>query len=282
MFTGEEMRDDVPDQPGRCGASLTNAVRVGLILVIMIVLEGLARAQSGMDVSDVSPISLHPGVPTIVQMPDEIEHTWVFHSGEFMVQGVRDKLYLRPRPGTRAGVEGLVEVKAGTLHQVFWLRVVKRVEDAQREVVVPPVVAAKCAEPAASAAPAAESAASVSGGAPEPSEPSAPEPAEPKGAITAEPGGTAAAADDERDAATDGERDAPAAGSPRFVISVHAVAALVGTTGVTVAGYEAIDARQPHRAFGMRVAVTPPDAWWSVEASVSGEQLVAPTSARQG
>jgi hypothetical protein len=58
---------------------------------------------------------------------------------------------------------------------------------------------------------------------------------------------------------------------------VHAVAAL-GTTEVTVAGYEPKDVRQPHHAFGVLVAGHPRDTWWSVEASVSGEWPVAPVT----
>jgi hypothetical protein len=78
-------------------------------------------------------------------------------------------------------------------------------------------------------------------------------------------------------AAADDARDT---GALRFDLSVQALAALAGTTQLTVAGFKAIDARQPHRAFGVRVAGSPHDARWAVEANVSGEWPAAPTTHR--
>jgi hypothetical protein len=307
MFTGEEMRDDVPDQPGRCGASLTNAVRVGLIPMAIIAFSfpGPALAQPDEDLWDTIPV--HPGVTTVVRLPDQIER--VRFSGQvaglIRATALGDKLLIRPQRGAPPWDEVSLQVKTATVRVRFRLRLAGRARDAWRHVVVAPAV--ECAGPAAPAVPAtatptASASASAPGPAePEPSapapgpgeslasvpsepsasapgsaEPSAPEGAEPAGAVTAEPGGTATAARD-RDDAAKRERDADATGSPRFEVSVHAVAALVGTTELAVAGYEAIDARQPHRAFGMRVAVAPHGAWWAVETSVSGEWLAAPT-----
>jgi hypothetical protein len=70
---------------------------------------------------------------------------------------------------------------------------------------------------------------------------------------------------------------AGAAARPRFAISIHAVAALAGTTELTVPGYQATQARQPHRAIGIRVTGRRPGASCGVEANVSGEWPVAPT-----
>ena len=67
------------------------------------------------------------------------------------------------------------------------------------------------------------------------------------------------------------------AGSPGFEISVHAVAALVGATEITVAGYEASAVRQALRAFGLRLTGAPPGRWWAVEANIGGESLAGPT-----
>lgn len=67
----------------------------------------------------------------------------------------------------------------------------------------------------------------------------------------------------------------------RFALSVHAVAAL-GTTAVHVAGYSPIDVRRSHYALGLRVAGHPRDTWWAVEANVTWESLVAPTTHAQG
>ncbi len=276
MLPGREMCDDAREQTGTWRRTAdANVVRAGLAIVIMMTfLKGTARAQLCTAEGDEPlEILLHPGASTTVQLPEEILDARIRHRGEFLFEAVGHDLNLRPLPGTPAGTEALVQVETGTLYRTFRLRVVERVEDAQREVVVSPVAAVERA--GAAAAPAipatepavAEPAASAPASAPGPSEPSAPEPARPEGGVTTEPAGAAAA-----------DRDAAAAGSLRFEISVHAVAALAGTTEITLAGLEGKDARQSHRAFSMRVAVAPPDAWWSVEASVGGEQLAAPTT----
>jgi hypothetical protein len=303
MFTREEMRDDVLERTGTWRRTAdANVVRAGLAIVIMmLLLEGPAGAQPGTDPAVTIPV--HPNVTTTLHMPDEVLRVrfTVEIAGLIGAINVGNMVLIRLRPGMPAGEEVRVTVWTATLRWRLRLRVVRHARDALKEIAVvaadaePAAVDAVCntgkaapvessastptsalgrgePEPSASA-PAStpgpaepEPSASASASAPGPAEPSAPEGAVPAGAVTTEPGGTAGA-----------DRDDDATGSPRFEVSVHAVAALVGTTELAVAGYEAIDARQPHRAFGMRVAVAPHGAWWAVETSVSGEWLAAPT-----
>jgi hypothetical protein len=81
-----------------------------------------------------------------------------------------------------------------------------------------------------------------------------------------------------RDIAPATGRAATARTGRRFEVSVHAVATLAGTTEIKVPGYEPIQARQPHRAFGGRVAVRRPGTAWAVEANVTGEWPAGPTT----
>src|SRR5690606_2560674 len=118
-------------------------------VVCAVWLPTLARAQTGTDVSPAIPV--HPDVPTILALPDEITGVWPIGGDELMVHGVRSELYLRPRPGTPAGVEALIEVETRTLHRIFLLRVAERAEDATLRLVVP---APAAAEDAGAAAPA--------------------------------------------------------------------------------------------------------------------------------
>ncbi len=57
---------------------------------------------------------------------------------------------------------------------------------------------------------------------------------------------------------------------PRPEISVHAIGSL-GFTSLDVAGYAPFVARQSHLGLGVRLRAARPDAWWAVEANVSGE-----------
>jgi hypothetical protein len=243
-------------------------VKLCLLAVVMLVwvvwvtwLPARARAQSGTDVASTI-VLVHPDVPTILRLPDEIEDVWSIGPRVIMVKGVGSTLHLRPQPDTPADTEMFIEVKTRTLHRIFLLRVVERAEDAAQEIVVPAPAAAECAD----AVPGASSMA------PAPAAPPAPVPRlepEPMPAETA-PVTPAPATE----AAT--ER-AGARGTSRFALSVQAVAAL-GTTAVHVAGYSPIDARRSHHALGARVAIHPHDTWWAIEANVTWESLVAPTT----
>ncbi len=224
-----------------------------------------ARAQSGTDVSPA--IQIHPDVPTTLQLPDEIEGVWSIGGGEVMVKGVGSKLYLRPYPGTLAGVEVFIEVKTRTLHRIFPLRVVERAEDAQREVTVQ----------AAEATP--------QGGAPAiPQEVPPTTPAPAASAPASLPSALPRLQSPDADHASALARAEPvaaravlAAGSPRFDLSVHAIMSLVGVTALEVPGYVPEKGRRSHRGFGLRIAAAPRDRCWSVEAGISGERLDVPT-----
>lgn len=262
----------------------------GLSVIVMIAsLPALARAQSGVDAAPV--IAVHPDVPTVLHLPDDIERAWSTDRGELMLQGVKSKLYIRPRPDAPAGLEAIVAVQTRTLHWIFLVRVVERVEDAMTEVTVPAVLSPEPAEQAGGDAvssgdtlrePTADSIepeAAAASAEPEPAAESIePEPAEEstepeQAASEASP----APAEPESSIAADAERAAAASGTPRFDLSVHAAVALAGVTALDVAGYAPVGGRQFHRALGLRLAASPPGAWWSVEAGIIGEQLAAPT-----
>jgi hypothetical protein len=240
-----------------------------IVLVLGVVLPALARAQAGMEMAPAIPI--HPDVPTILELPDQVERVWFIDDGNLMVQGARNKVYVRPRPGAPVGLEAYIEVKTRTLHRVFLVRVVERAGDATRAIVVPPAGAVQREDEndraAASTAPTSP-APPVNTPAPAP----APLPAE------IEPAVPAVAADAVRAEPT-AERDTvasmanPSAGMirrSRFDLALHAVGGL-GFTGAKVEGYEPRTALRPHYSLGLRLTGEPRNSWWSVDADISGE-----------
>jgi hypothetical protein len=66
-------------------------------------------------------------------------------------------------------------------------------------------------------------------------------------------------------------------GSSPLVFSMHVTTALAGVTAVEVPGYAPDEGRRFHHTLGLRVAISPRDAWWAVEANIRGEWLDAPT-----
>jgi hypothetical protein len=262
-------------------AALGAAMRAGLAVLIVIViwLPEMARSQTHTDTDAALTIAIHPEVSTILQLPDEIVHTWIEHHGEIMVARVGRELAIRPRDGTPAGVEASLEVQTMSLRRTVRLLVVERAGDANTEILVLPVEREQDVEPLTPAVPPVtpmekapeEPAASASANGPMPAVPAAeakPAPA-PTEQVT------------ERHIEPTAGRAAATASAPRFELSVHGVVAL-GTTALDVAGYEAKNARQPHRAVSARVAVRPRDACWAVEANVGGEWPVAPTLHARG
>lgn len=233
---------------------------IAAIIIVACSPWGLAHAQSGTDVSPAIPV--HPDVPTILQLPEKVERSWIHYGDDFRVKGVGREVYLRPRPGTPAGTEALLEVKTGTLHRIFLLRVVARAGDARREVVVPAAPDVACVEQAGREAPAvaptpAEPAACAPSPAPVPDEP-APAPAAPE---PIHPAPTDA---------PDNERAAAATVPPRYDLSAHAVAGL-GFTGLEIAGYRPHTSLQGHHTLGLRLVGAPRGHWLSLEAGVSAE-----------
>lgn len=303
-----------PAHRGRGGSRAAGAARTRsapravvtsacLAAIIIASLTGAAWAQPDVDIS--LEIPLHPRVPTMLQLPDAVEGVWITHRGEIRVAGSGSTVYIRPRPGTRAGVEGVLEVKTATMRLMFRLRVVKRAREAREEIVIlainpeqvagqvageaaPGTEATPDAEPVPGAGPApiaeqattvpdaeqatsaaTQSAASKPTSAPESATAPAPAPTEPAAERDT-------ATDDERDAVADTQRDTVATGSPRFELSVHAVVALAGNTTLRLAGYEPEYGRRAHRAFAMRLVGARPDAWWALQARVGMEWPAAP------
>jgi hypothetical protein len=66
-------------------------------------------------------------------------------------------------------------------------------------------------------------------------------------------------------------------GSSRLAFSIHVTTALAGVTEVNVPGYTSRKGLRSHRTIGLRVAISPHDAWWAVEGNIGGEWLDAPT-----
>ena len=254
-----------------------------MAIIVTCLAGGLASAQSGTDVSQ--PVPVHPDVPTILQLPEPIERSWMHYGDDFRFKGVGREVYVRPYPGTPAGTEALLEVKTRTLHRIFLLRVVERAGDARREVVVPAAPATACEQtgPDAQAAAPTPSAPAPCAPGPAPSvAPAEPAPAEPAPSVApaepapAEPAPMAAPAEPEptEPAPVAAPAVAPAM-SPRLELSLHAFVG-VGFAGLDVAGYEPLVGFQSLHAFGARLAGTRPGARWALEASVSGERLAGP------
>jgi hypothetical protein len=237
------------------------AVSIVLMLVAMSC-PVPARAQADADVVPV--IQVHPRVATILQLPEAIEDAWITDGAELRVAIVGEQLYIRPRPGTPAGMEATLEVQTSTRLRTFRLLVVRRARDAQRDVLVPPPERPRHIERAVLLTPPVFAMVPPTPAPAEPAAPTAPSPL----LDAPEPAESATTAETKRDTA--------ATRSPRFALSMHALGAL-GTTAFHVAGYEAANARQSHGAGGVRVACHPHDTWWSVEANVSGELPVTPT-----
>lgn len=264
------------------------AMRAKLVaLIALVVLRAeLPRARADEDAAIT--ILIHPRVVTTLQLPDEIVHTWIDHHGETRVARIRDKLYIRPRPGTPAGLEASLEVETLTARWTFRLRVVARASDASREIrvvpveaqapeestpVVPPGVLAEPVTPLVeltgpvtpplAVTPEAEPAADAPT-----SEANAPPPEPIAGAETAESSA-------ERDTAAGMARDTATAGAPRFDLSAHAVIGL-GVTALDFAGYQPNTGFQPHYALGIRLAGEPPGGWWALEVELSAESLAGP------
>lgn len=268
-------------------------------ILVAISLPVLVRAQSGADTAPV--ILLHPRVATVLQLREEIEHARVLDRDEIRIAILGDKLYVRPRPGTPAGVEASLEVETRTARWTFRLLVVARARDASRVIRVPPVEAQAPEAPPPEPPPGVplELVASPLVVAPEatpeappgvPAEPVVPPevPAEPvPPPLALAPEAIEAAAN----AATHAPGPAPAEEpaepitapapteirAPRPEISVHAIGSL-GFTSLDVAGYAPFVARQSHLGFGVRLRVARPDAWWAVEANVSGDRFGGPVT----
>jgi hypothetical protein len=265
------------------------------MITVALCLSALALAQPGTsDPEEELVIPLHPGTPTTLQFSEEVVDARIRHRGEFLMEIVGQAVNLRPRPGILAGTEALVIVETSTMRKRFWLRVVERREDAVRRLVLPEVTALECTgaawPEAPSVAPAAPVPPPILPGTPllrlpetPPPLPGLPDPDRASGPERTGPAaGPADAAGRSPGAGEPVTPVDPVASVPGVELSLHAVVSLAGTTELTVPGYEAVHARQPHRAFGMRVAGRRRDRWWAVEASVLGEWLAAPTEHAPG
>lgn len=232
-------------------------------ILVVISLPRLVRAQPG--AGDAPVILLHPGVATVFQLPAAIAHARILDRDEIRFAAVGNELFVRPRPGTPAGMAALLEVETRTARWTFQLVVVARARDARREVRVSPARAPAPDEPAPEAPPAV--------------------PADAVTRATEEPTTTAsspvpAPAVPEPPSAADDERPAETAMLPRFVLSAHAVAGL-GFTGVEIAGYRPYTALQGHHTLGLRLVGASRGHWLSLAADVSAEWPTGPMAFRQ-
>jgi hypothetical protein len=101
-------------------------MRAGVTVAILVVmsLPRLVRAQPSADAAPV--ILLHPGVATVFHLPDDITHARVHDRGEIRLAVVGDELFVRPRPGTLAGMKASLEVEARTARWTFRARARQR------------------------------------------------------------------------------------------------------------------------------------------------------------
>lgn len=244
---------------------------VAVFVAATCLLPRVARTQpDAPDADIVLDIPLHPDIMTVLQLPEAVVSARTLHRDEFQIGFFASRIYVQPRPDTSAGTEALLEVETTAQQQRFRLRVVEHADDAARMFLVRarnveqgardarPVVLPELAPEPASAPPSL------------PSEPPPPRLPDAGRASTPEPAGPAAG------------HAVASVRSPGFELSVHTVVALAGTTALMVPGYEPIDVRKSHRAFGLRIAGRPRDRWWAVEGNVSGEWLVGPTVHTRG
>jgi hypothetical protein len=239
------MHGDAPDPPGMSGrawvGTAASALRTCLATVlVMVSLPAPARGQP--EVEAATEIPVHPRVTTILQLPDDVVLARFTGqtSGMMRATKLRELLYIQPRAGLRAGTEVGLLVQTATLRRRFRLRVVAHARDAREDV----LVLGPEAEP--------RPAASASEGAPDPAPP--------------EPG----------DLVPTGE--APMVRpSRRTEFSVHVVGSF-GFTGLDLPGQQPYVARQPHAGLGARFVVTRTDAWWALEASITGDLPGGPMS----
>jgi hypothetical protein len=242
-------------------------------ILVVISLPRLVRAQPG--AGEVPVILLHPGVATVFQLPDAIAHARILDRDEIRFAAVGNELFVRPRPGTPAGMTALLEVETRTARWTFQLVVVARARDARQDVRVSPVDAAAIEESPPESPPAV------------PARPETPRPvtvseaAEPgTNAPTPAPSPAPAAGLETAEASTESntanmERDATPAGRSRFDLAAH-VGAGLGFTGAKVSGYRAETALRPHYSLNLRLTAEPRNALWSLQAGVSGEWLGGP------
>jgi hypothetical protein len=236
---------------------------VAVLLLVTISLPGPARAQS--DTEEAPVILLHPRVSTILQLPSEIVHARVHDRDDLRIAIVGEKLYVRPWPGTPAGVEASLDVETRTIRRTFRLRVVKRARDASLDVLIVPIEGEQDPEESAPEAPPVAPGEPATPAMDEPvtSAPTdAPSPAPPEPMAGPEPAGKPVE-----------PTIAPvptAIPFPRLELIVHAIGGL-GFTGLHVAGYAPRTALRSHGALGMRLMGKRPDASWALEATVSGE-----------
>ena len=227
--------------------------------------------------------SVHPGVVTVLQLPDEIVHTWIDHHGEIRVARKGEKLYIRPRPGTPAGVEASLEVETRTARWTFQLRVVAHARDARRHIWVPLVDSPaeestpeappeEPAEPETPSLAVAPKEAPTASDLPDAASPASPEPV--ASPARAEPSA-------EHAPAANAERATATTRVSRFDLAVHAVGGL-GFTGANVAKYESLIALQRHQSLGLRLTAGPPDSWWAVQANVNAEWPAGPMVFKTG
>jgi hypothetical protein len=239
-------------------------------ILVVISVAGLAHAQSGADEPPV--ILLHPGVATVFQLPDAIVHARIHDRGEIRLAIVGDELFVRPRPGTPAGMKASLEMETRTARWTFHVVVVARARDARRDVQVPPVDA-QAAEQTPPAIPAALAAPLAL-----PAGPVAPPPAVTPGA--AEPGtgvpspaSTAPAAP--TDAPETAARDTELASRSRLELAAFAVGGL-GFTGARAAEYEPRIALRRQHSFGLRLTAEPRISLWAAQVDVNMEWLAGP------
>lgn len=244
----------------------------GACLAMLTAVVSLPRttwAQLGVD--GVFEIPVHPDVPTMMHLPDEITRARVNPGKTMRVTLIGRTLHVRPQSDVPVGLDALLEVETLSMLLTFRLHVVERVMDAREELVV---VAMKSEQRAEDGPVGAEHAMRIDTGAGRHGPGHAPALAPPRAEPPAAP---EPPVDIEQVAPPERERPVLDAGPRRFEISVQALAGLPGITEQRVAGYESTDARQTQLAFAARMSGARPDNWWAVVAGIGLELPLEPT-----
>lgn len=298
---------------GRSCAVARGAVAAAWLAAFMVMMSFSTTARAQWSAGDIYEVPVHPETATIVQLPDEVTRTRVTPGAAMRVTLAGRTVHVRPDAGVPLGLQALLEVETASMLLTFRLRVIENFKEARQELVVVALKSEQRAEEGPllgrgqpndagqdpdDAAQDPEDTADLKDAAHDPEDAAhdpadaaqtarmemrsgsrgagagaalAPAPAEPaagRDVVTERPGDVAV---DDADTVVDTE--------PRKLdVSVHAVGGLPGFTTLHVPGYESGDARQMHLTFGVRAAGAPRGSWWAIEAGITGELPLTPTS----
>jgi hypothetical protein len=252
---------------------------LAVMMLAAVSIPRLTRAQS--DADEPVEIPVHARVTTVLQMPETVVRARFTGpvTGMMKATNLDNTVLIRPRARVSVGTTVALTVITATMYRRFRLRVVQNPDDAWRRVVLLRSDDERAPEETTSRDDAAvpeDTARDAEHIAPAETEPAAsantPAVSMPRAGHVPEPAAPKPAAPGAR------EHTAPMTGAagaraPRFDLAVHGTLALPGFTALEIAGYRPQRAWRLHQALGVRLSFSPHDAWWAVEADVSGTRL---------